>query len=111
MGILTDETCTWFQKSMQLQIITATTTQNAREIRDFSSCIGRLFTHMKAQNLIANNVNVIDLPTKSPDLNRIENIWDELNRRVKTTGAIITTLNQLRAKLFYEGNSLPHNYV
>ena len=35
MEILTDETCTWFQKSMQLQIITATTTQNAREIWDF----------------------------------------------------------------------------
>ena len=29
--------------------------------------------------LNANNVNVVDFPPKSPDLNIIENIWDELN--------------------------------
>ena len=44
----------------------------------------------------ANNVNVVDSAPKSPDLNIIENIWDELNRRVRRTGAIPTTLNQLR---------------
>ena len=32
--------------------------------------------------------------------------WDELNRRVRRTGAFPTTLNQLRAK-----NSLRQNYV
>ena len=51
--------------------------------------------------LNANNVNAVDSPPpppKSPDLNIIENIWDELNRRVRRTGAIPTTLNQLRAK-------------
>ena len=38
------------------------------------------------------------LPPKSPDLNIVENILDELhvNRRVRRTGAISTTLNQLR---------------
>ena len=40
--ILTDKTCSWIQKSVQLQIITITTTQNAREIRQiagfFSHC-------------------------------------------------------------------------
>ena len=61
--------------------------------------------------LNANNVNVVDFPPKSPDLNIIENIWDELNRRVKRTGAIPTTLNQLRAKIRYEWNNLPQNYV
>ena len=61
--------------------------------------------------LNANNVNVVDFPPKSPDLNIIENIWDELNRRVKSTGAIRTTLNQLRAKIRYEWNNLPQNYV
>ena len=45
--------------------------------------------------LNANNVNVVDFPPKSPDLNISEQIWDELNRR---TEAIPTTLNQLRAK-------------
>ena len=48
---------------------------------------------------------------QSPDLNIIENIWDELNRRVWRTGAIPTTLNQLRAKILYEWNNLPQNYV
>ena len=33
--------------------------------------------------LNANNVNVVDSPTKSPDLSIIENIWDELNHRVR----------------------------
>ena len=56
-------------------------------------------------------------PPQSPDLNIIENIWDELNGRVRRTGAIPhvpTTLNQLRANILYEWNSLPHdprNYV
>ena len=36
--------------------------------------------------LNANNVNVVNFPPKSPDLNIIENIWDELNRRVRRTG-------------------------
>ena len=37
--------------------------------------------------------------------------WDELNCRVSRTGAIPTTLNQLRAKFVYEWNNLPQNYV
>ena len=32
-----------------------------------------------------NNVNVVKFPPKSPDLNIIENIWYELNRRVRRT--------------------------
>ena len=61
--------------------------------------------------LNANNVNVVDLPSKSPDLNIIENIWDDLNRRVRRTGAISITLNQLSAKILYEWNNLPQNFV
>ena len=37
--------------------------------------------------------------------------WDNLNRRVRRTGAIPTTLNQLRAKILYEWNNFPQNYV
>ena len=47
--------------------------------------------------LNANNVNVVDFPPRSQDLHIIENIWDELNCHVRRTGAIPTTLNQLRA--------------
>ena len=61
--------------------------------------------------LNANNVNVVDFPPKSPDLNIIENIWDILNHRERRTGAIPTTLNQLRAKIIYGWNNLPQNYV
>ena len=87
-------------------------TRNSGNCRVFSSLfIGRLSNRLKAQNLNANIVNVVDFPTKSPDLNKIENIWDELNRRVRRTGSIPTTLNQLRATLLYEWNNLPQNYV
>ena len=49
--------------------------------------------------LNANNVNVVDVPPKSPDINIIENIWDELHRRVRRTGAILTTIkNSLRVE-------------
>ena len=61
--------------------------------------------------LNANSVNVVELPSKSPDLNLIENIWDELNRLVRRTGTILITLNQLRANILYEWNNLPKNYV
>ena len=61
--------------------------------------------------LNANNVNVVKFPPKSPDLNIIENIWDELNRHVRRTEAIPTTLNQPRAKVLYEWNNLPQNDV
>ena len=37
--------------------------------------------------------------------------WDELNLRVSRAGAIQTILNQLRAKILYERNNLPQNYV
>ena len=61
--------------------------------------------------LNANNVYVVDFSPKSQDLSIIENIWDELNRCVRRTGAIPTTLNQLRAKILYDRNILPQNYV
>ena len=60
--------------------------------------------------LNANNVNAVDFPSKSPDLNIIENISDKLNCRVRRTEAILTTLNQLRAKVLYKWNNLPQNY-
>ena len=61
--------------------------------------------------LNANNVNVVEFPPNSPDLNIIENISAELNRRVRRTEAIPTTLNQLKAKVLYEWNNLPQNYI
>ena len=69
--------------------------------------------------LNANNVNVVDPPPppkkkkkkKNHQINIIEDILDEVNRRVRRTVAIPKTLNQLRAKILYEWNNLPQNYV
>ena len=61
--------------------------------------------------LNVNNVNVVDFPSKSPDLNIFENIWDEVNCRVRRTGAISTTLNQLRANILYEWTKYHQDYV
>ena len=93
-------------------------TRNSGNCQNFSSlCIDR-FPSAPAHRaraittyLNANNENAVDFPPKWADLNIIENIWDELNRRVRRTGAIPTTLNQLREKILHEWNNLPQNYV
>ena len=66
--------------------------------------------------LNANNVNVVDFPPppqkKSPDLNIIENFWDDLNRHVRRTGAIPTTFSKsFESKSIYEWNNLPQVQV
>ena len=50
------------------------------------------------QFLATNNVNVLDWPANSPDLNPIEQVWDELWRRVRRNHAI-HTVNDLAAAL------------
>ena len=81
--------------------------RNAVATRWYSNPLGKVH-HCISE---CKNVYVVDFSPKSQDLNIIENIWDELNRRVRRTGAIPTTLNQLRAKLLYDRNILPQNYV
>ena len=44
-----------------------------------------------AAYLNANNVNIVDIPPKSPDLNIIEDSLGELNPRVRSAVAIPTT--------------------
>ena len=61
--------------------------------------------------LNANKLSAVDFLPKSPDLNIIENIWDELNCCVRRTWAIPITLIQLRANILYEWNNLPPNCV
>ena len=38
--------------------------------------------------MATNNVNVLDWPANSPDLNPIEQVWDEFGRRVRRNHAI-----------------------
>ena len=61
------------------------------------------------QFLTANNVNVMEWPSMSPDLSPIEHIWDELDRRVRANQP--TNLPQLQATLLQEWNNLPINIV
>ena len=57
------------------------------------------------QFLATNNVNVFDWPANSPYLNPIEQIWDELGRRVRRNHAI-HTVKDLAADLQAEWSSM-----
>ena len=58
------------------------------------------------QFLAANNVNVLDWPANSPDVNPIEPVWEELGRRVRRNHAI-HTVNDPAAALQAEWVNLP----
>ena len=60
--------------------------------------------------LSTNNVNVLDWPVNSPDLNPREQVWDELGRRVRRNYAI-HTVNDLAAALQAEWANLPRPLI
>ena len=62
------------------------------------------------QFLATNNINVLDWPANSPDLNPIEQVWDELGRRVRRNHAI-HTVNDLAAALQAEWAKLPATFI
>lgn len=53
------------------------------------------------------NVNVIRWPSRSPDLNPIEHLWDELDRRVRQRQPPPQNLQQLEQALQYEWQRIP----
>lgn len=67
----------------------------------------RLTTHY----LQANNVNVMEWPSKSPDLSPIEHVWDLLDRRVRQRPVQPQTLRQLQMALVQEWNNIPMNVI
>jgi transposase len=47
--------------------------------------------------LLYNCPNVLQSPPQSPDLNPIEHVWDELDRRIRKTS--ITSIEELKKRL------------
>ena len=59
-------------------------------------------------NHLANmGIPVLPWPSKSPDLNPIEHLWDELDRRVRNRAHPPTNLQELRAALLAEWQAIP----
>ena len=60
------------------------------------------------QDFLANN-NIVprDWPPYSPDLSPIEQLWDELGRRVRRRRNTHNTLGQLRTALLEEWENIP----
>jgi transposase len=58
-----------------------------------------------------NNINVLPWPSKSPDLNPIEHLWDQLDKRVRKRQSPPQTLDLLRQMLQQEWRTIPHNNV
>ena len=58
-----------------------------------------------------NNINVLPWPSKSPDLNPIEHLWNQLDKRVRQRQPPPQTLDQLRQMLQQEWRTIPRNNV
>jgi len=63
-------------------------------------------------NFLANqNVTVLLLPFKSPDLNTIEHLWDDLDRRAHSRQPAPQTLQELQQALEQEWGRIPQDRI
>jgi len=58
-----------------------------------------------------NNINSIDWPALSPDLNPIEHLWDHLQQQINKRRPPVTTLQQLETALVQEYNRVPMRFL
>ena len=57
------------------------------------------------------DIDVLDWPARSPDLNPIENIWGLLAKRVYPPGKYYESRNQLKRALMKHWNELEEDYL
>ena len=57
------------------------------------------------------NVTVLPWPSKSPDLNPIEHLWDELDRRMHSRQPAPQTLQQLQQAIEQECGRIPQDRI
>uniref|UniRef100_A0A668ACI7 Tc1-like transposase DDE domain-containing protein n=1 Tax=Myripristis murdjan TaxID=586833 RepID=A0A668ACI7_9TELE len=60
---------------------------------------------------IYNSREGMEWPALSPDLNPIENLWDQLSRRVEARSSVPQNLNVLRAALQEEWDAMPQQTI
>ena len=62
------------------------------------------------QLLNAHGIQRLDWPSRSPDLNIIENVWSELQRRVRRNGPRPQTVADLRVRITREWMNIRQNF-
>lgn len=81
---------------------------------------GRIFQHDNARPhtarltttfLQTNNIILLPWPSKSPDLNPVEHLWDELDRRVRQQQPESQSLQQLVQALQAEWTYIPQQLI
>ncbi|CDF35927.1 unnamed protein product [Chondrus crispus] len=76
--------------------------------RIMSLCIGLKVTEAW---FIANNINVMSWPARSPDLNPIENVWGVLARAVYAGCRQYNTVDDLKTAVPEEWSKLDRKYL
>lgn len=61
--------------------------------------------------LQAENIHQLPFPFKSPDLNIIEHLWDELDRRVRLRLNAPRNLRELEQALVEEWQNIPQRFI
>ncbi|KAG2782923.1 hypothetical protein PC116_g13362 [Phytophthora cactorum] len=67
-----------------------------------------IHTSVRTKDFFADQeVKVLDWPSKSPDLNPIENLWSIMSRRVYSNGKKFDKVSELKAALYEAWDSIP----
>lgn len=67
--------------------------------------------HVVSQYLCDVGIRTMAWPARSPDLNPIEHLWDELKRRVRARIPAPTSLHELRIAIEEEWNAIPQDLI